>query len=311
MEKINLLEQQTYFLTGLTNQGKSPNTVKNYRTDLNIFNQFLVQKGSDLNLTEITATQLHEYQRFLEQKYNSPNSIRRRVQALRIFFDYLISQHLAQENPIKNMIVSPKVVDKPNPIFFPQIIELKAYLDAQIEIGNEHNQLLATRNLLLFYLIYGGGLKVSDIEKIKLAHINQKSDKYRVMIAHEKKDPYTITMPVQFGALFEVYSDQLERGKQRDQIEFSQLLFNANPFRILKGGLSSRGIEVIFKDLSKAMSFQITARNLRQSCIFKWIGNGVPLSRIKEWMGVQPQYSLKPFEDLIQEAPEKYVFMEL
>ena len=86
----NLEEEQARFLQHLDAQGKSFNTIKNYRTDLNIFKQFLAAKGCDFTLNELNELQVQEYDQFLNHKYNSPNSIRRRVQALRIFFDYLI-----------------------------------------------------------------------------------------------------------------------------------------------------------------------------------------------------------------------------
>ena len=109
MNKLNLIEHQTLFLENLENTGKSFNTLKNYKTDLNIFNQFLIQKGRKLSLGEITHTEVEEYSYFLEKKYNSPNSIRRRVQALRIFFDYLISKEIFDKNPIKTIISKPKI----------------------------------------------------------------------------------------------------------------------------------------------------------------------------------------------------------
>ncbi|MEE2670221.1 MAG: site-specific integrase [Bdellovibrionota bacterium] len=311
MKKLDLLKEQQNFLQALEAKGKSANTLKNYRTDLNIFNQYLAKKGRELILNELTLAEIKEYDHYLEKKYNSPNSIRRRVQALRIFFDFLIEKALIDYNPIKKMVVSPKVVDLPNPTTFFKVKELKAYLSSQIEAANGHEQLLAARNMVLFYLIYGAGLKVSDIEKIKINHVTEAKGLYRVMIAHEKKDPFTVTLPEEFNPIFEHYLTLLEEGKERDKIFFHDLLFNANPFRILKGGLSARGIEIIFKEFSTKLEHSITARSLRQACIFKWIGAGVPLSRVKEWMGVQPQYSLKPFQVLMKDKPSDFAFLEV
>ncbi|MEX1100080.1 MAG: site-specific integrase, partial [Bacteriovoracaceae bacterium] len=118
MEKLDLLKEQQRFLKELELKGKSFNTLKNYRTDLNIFNQFLASKNRPLFLKEISAEQVKDYSRFLEQKYNSPNSIRRRIQALRIFFDWLMEKGLYGDNPIKKALVSPKVVDPPRPLPF-------------------------------------------------------------------------------------------------------------------------------------------------------------------------------------------------
>lgn len=310
MEKIDLSQYQKKFCENLQGQGKSFNTVKNYRTDLNIFNQFLAYKGRDLHISELTTEQIQEYNKYLQAKYSSPNSIRRRVQALRIFFDYLVAQNVYPDNPIKKMVVSPKVVDLPNPPEFHIVKAVFESLNPNL-CSNNYEKLLNLRNKILIQLIYGGGLKVSDIERLHISHITLHESNYRVLIAPEKRDPYTVVMPVEFNELHEEYLGALESQKLNDQVDFDQYLFNGNPYKILKGGLSPRGIEVIFKEFSRVFDIQITAKNIRQACIFKWLGHDVPESRIKEWMGVQPQYSLKPYKDLLELQPSKYCYLEL
>lgn len=311
MNKINITEQQQHFLRELGLSGKSANTIKNYRTDLNIFTGFLASKGRTSVIDNIQLEELKEYQVYLEKKYNSPNSIRRRIQALRLFFDYLITKNLYDENPIKKILTSPKVVDKPRPTLFHQIRELNEYIQLQIESSWDHEKLIHQRNKLILNLIYEGGLKVSDLERLHQAHFTLKDDNYRVMLMPEKRDPITITLPKQCTTVINNYIQSLEAGKNRDQLDFSELLFNANPYKILSGGLSARGIEVIFKEFSKQLNTIYTAKNLRQACIMKWIIQEIPDSRIKEWMGVQPQYSLNPYKDLLAENPSKYCFLHL
>lgn len=310
MENIDLIKEQQGFLKTLEIKGKSFNTIKNYRTDLNIFNQYLVKNKRDLILSEITSEQVRDYSRFLEEKYSSPNSIRRRVQALRIFFDWLIENGKHNENPIKKALVSPKVVDIPRPISFKNVIKIFAYLEGKIETSDGLERLIHMRNKLLFYLIYGAGLKVSDLETLMSSSIFP-GDPSRVMVAHPKRDPYTITLPPKFERFYWQYMEELESRKQTDQIDFDNLLFNANPYKILKGGLSARGIEVIFKDISKKLDFSVTAKNLRQSCIFKWMNQKRKDSQIKEWMGVQPAYSLKPYKSLLEEMPDQFTYQEM
>ena len=89
------------------------------------------------------------------------------------------------------------------------------------------------------------------------------------------------------------------------------MFFNANPYRILKGGLSARGIEVLFKEFSKKLETPMTARSLRQACIFKWMAKDIPQARIKEWMGVRPSYDLKEYIKLREENLDKFQFPEL
>ena len=311
MEKLNLLKLQESFCLSLEAAGKSFNTIKNYKTDLNIFNQFLLSKGRKLSLAEITSQQLKEYGLFLDKKYNSPNSIRRRVQALRIFFDYLIAHDLYSENPIKKMIVAPKVVDIPRPPSFTIILSTYEHLLEKAKSTKAHTKLLYLRNTILIHLIYAGGFKVSDIENIQNAHIKKSKGLYRILVAPLNKEPYMVAMPESYSLVHEEYLELLKKQKEKDQIDFDHYLFNGNPYRILRGGLSSRGIEVTFKELSKKMKTSLTAKNLRQACILKWLNMSRVDSRIKELMGVQPQYNLGPYKKLIEDEPEKFCYLEL
>src|SRR5690606_10671869 len=119
----NLIDKQHEFLRQLEQQGKSFNTVKNYKADLQCFNTFLIQKQQHLRVRSFTTPQVQEYSQYLDQKYGSPNSVRRRVQALRLFFDFLLGQALFPENPLKKMAVSPKVLDAPAPTPFKDVLK--------------------------------------------------------------------------------------------------------------------------------------------------------------------------------------------
>lgn len=308
----NLLIYQDDFLKKLSDQGKSFNTIKNYRADLRCFNNFMLAKKKKLELVEFTTHQAQEYTRFLDEKYQSDNSKRRRVQALRLFFDYLIELGKFDENPIKKVAVSPKVLEKPNPTSYHELKKLMEFLNHKKVNTTGMERLLTLRNEMLIAFIYGAGLKVSDISSLKSGNIlkSTKKDEYRVLIAHPKRDPYTVTLPTSFASLYKEYREFLEKQKERDGIDFDDILFNANPFKILAGGLSPRGCEVIFKEFSKLIGSKITPRSLRQSCIFKWIVQAHPHARIKEWMGVQPVYSLKPYLDVMDDVNAS-TFLEL
>jgi site-specific recombinase XerD len=312
MKKIDLLDEQKNFLTKLENDGKSFNTVKNYRTDLNCYNKYLAANGRELHINGMTLTEVKEYGQHLESLYNSPNSIRRRIQAMRIFFDFLLARGLVESNPLKQAIVSPKKVDIPRPASFPCIIQLYKNLEKQTTSEKNLEKLAAYRNLVLIELIYGGGLKVSDIALLTNQSVFRNNDgEYRVMINHPKRDTYSIELDQNFEKYFTSYQGLLEEQKNKDDIDFENLFYNGNPYKILAGGLSPRGIEVLFKDFSKTLSSKITAKNLRQACVFKWIAMKKNDSTIKEWLGVQPAYSLKPFHELMKNEPDTHMFKEV
>lgn len=299
MKQIELVKEQDQFIANLELKGKSFNTIKNYRTDLNCFNKFVGQSRPDLKITEVTSSEAQEYSRFLIKKYGSPNSIRRRVQALRIFFDFLIEKGEVDHNPIKKVIVAPKLIEAPKPAHFKDIKSLHDFLIVGVNQKTGIERLLYLRNKIIFDLIYNAGLKVSDIAILKTSNILvDKNANYRVLINHPKKDPVSIALGKNFNSFYEEYKTTLLSQCQKDDIEFNDLLFNSNPYAILAGGISPRGIEILFKQLSKKTNSKVTAKCLRQSCIVKWIFQNKSKTSIKEWMGVQPSYSLKYYIDL-------------
>lgn len=309
--EFNLLDKQQEFLKLLEHQGKSFNTVKNYKADLQCFNTFLIDKQQHLKIKSFTTTQVQEYSQYLDKKYDSPNSVRRRVQALRLFFDFLLGQELFPENPLKKMAVSPKVLDNPEPSSFPEVIKTYKLLKKRVKEGEGLNELVHARNVVIFHLIYGAALKVSDLAKLSFSSILKDKNGYRVLVEHPKRDPYSIPLSEVFNKDFQFYKAKLEERLHIEDLDIGELLFNANPYRILSGGLSPRGTELFFEELRRELKTDMTAKSLRQSCIFKWLNMSIPHATIKEWLGVTPSYSLELYLEELKKDPAGKVFLDL
>jgi site-specific recombinase XerD len=310
--ELKLIEEQGLFLKNLETQGKSFNTVKNYKADLNCFNEFLANKQKNLKFKSFTTTQVNEYSQYLEEKYGSPNSIRRRVQALRLFFDFLILKGSFPENPLKKMPVAPKVLDLPRPTPFTQITKFYQHLQKDLkEAQTDLAKCVASRNVILFHLIYGTGLKVSDLAKLPYSAVLKEKDGFRILVQHPKRDPYSIPLPKLFTRDFKIYKELYQAQMKAEGVEFDALLFNSNPYRMISGGLSPRGTELLFEEWRRKLKFEMTAKSLRQSCIFKWLNQKVNETTIKEWLGVAPNYTLELYTDLLAKKPMDYVFSEM
>ena len=302
-QNMDLMKLEDEFFDQLKGMGRSLNTLKNYKTDLECFNQYLKKNKESLDISDFTLPQVEQYGNYLQEKYKSDNSRRRRVQALRIFFDFLVEKQLFNSNPVRKLPTSPKFLDVPRPTPFIDVKTLWVYLLEEEQNPNAMNSLIAKRNQVAFLLIYGAGLKVSDLAKLKRDHILL-GEESRVMVDHPKRDPYSVTLPEIFPFVYKEYLELLEKQKSESQIEFDQLLFNANPYKILSGGLSPRGLEIIFEELRKKLMLTLTPKSLRQACIFKWLHQSHTDTVIKEWMGVAPSYSLK----LYKEHLDKYIY---
>ena len=307
---MDLMALEKEFLQRLES-GRSINTIKNYKTDLECFNRFLKNTQNNLKIDHFTIVEITDYDRYLHHKYKSDNSRRRRIQTLRIFFDFLVEKQIFPNNPVRKLPTSPKFLDIPRPTSFIDIKTLWVQLLEESRSDHPMNKLLAMRNQLLVLMIYGAGLKVSDMSKLKADQLFIKPDEVRVLVTtNAKRDPYTVPLPNIFATIYPEYLQLLESLKKESNIQFDEVLFNANPYRILSGGLSARGIEVVLEELRKKLDIVLTPKSLRQACIFKWLHQRISESLIKEWLGLTPSYCLKSFRETMNDHVYGEEFLE-
>jgi len=213
---------------------------------------------------------------------------------------------------MKKIPVAPKVLDLPKPTPFTQIT--KFYQKLQEEFKGAKTSLgscVAARNLIVFHLIYGAGLKVSDVAQLPMSAVLKDKDGYRILVQHPKRDPYSIPLPKLFNKDFKVYKELYQAEMKLESLDFDALLFNANPYRMISGGLSPRGVELLFEEWRRKLKIEMTAKSLRQSCIFKWLNQKINQTTIKEWLGVAPNYTLELYTGLIEKKPQDFVFSEM
>lgn len=292
---------QTLFFQDLKAKGRSVNTLKNYRTDLDCFNTYLTTSGLRPDLSRFGVGDVQAYGAYLDGRYSADNSRRRRVQALRLFFDFLVENGMFDANPVRKLPTSPKFLDVPRPTAFSEVKTLWEYLLAEEQAPEPLTRLIALRNQVVVLLIYGAGLKVSDLSGLKNQRLLLKSEQPRVMVEHPRRDPYTIPLPEIFLQVWQRYENAVALEKERAGLSFDEVLFAANPHRILAGGLSSRGMEVIFEEIRRKLMITLTPKSLRQACIYKWIKMGHNDATIKEWLGVAPSYSMRPYRDTVKD----------
>jgi site-specific recombinase XerD len=306
-ESATLQNLERKFIHELVLSNKGHNTVKNYRTDLQCFNEFLGPEAQvqPVAFSEFTSKRGDEYAKYLSDRYpQSSNSRRRRVQTLRKFFDYLVDQGLYPVNPVKRLVPSPKILDLPHPTPLIEIQllwqKLKEEEEREEKAGNAYHALLALRNQVIVFLVYQGGLTVSQLAQVKREHIFIYDQAPRIMVTPPKRDTYTIPLPLNFAPLHQKYLQKLAQLMTNFKVpEFPDYLFNGNHFGILSGGLSTRGLELIFENFRHKYHLTLTLKSLRQSCIFLWLHKKISDKQMKEWLGLAPSYSFFPYKQLM------------
>ncbi len=305
MRTINLkdtLTHQRNFLKTAAGKGRSANSLKCYRLDFEVFNSFLTTMENK-EIQNFNKNLVDAFEHFLEKKYKSINSRRRKLQTLRLFFDYLVEKNVYHENPIKKIASAPKSILPPMPTLYPEVFMANDYLrTTALNAESKLEKIIALRNRVLFVLIYECCISVSALSVL------EKDDLFldagpRILVRPKKRDPYTIPIPEHYKPLFSEYLDLLV-SFQNEKFSFKELLFYANSHTILKGSLSPRGIENFFKHIDNHLKISITPKSLRQSGILKWIREGHSEGNLKEWLGVAPSYNFNLYKKYIKDQLE-------
>ena len=232
---------QTFLAHKLTIEGKSKLTVKEYGYDLQTFLRFMVKKPEknedDLKkvnishvdiefIKKITLSDVYEYLMFLSVDLNNGIKARaRKLAAIKAFYKYLtVKTHIIEFDIVKDIEI-PKI-GKALPKYL-ELDESKQLLDS---IDGKTKE----RDFLMLSILLNCGLRVSELQKIKLKDI--KSDRLTVTGKGNKQRQLFLN-EITIDALSEYLS-------VRPQTDISMLFLSC------KGeALSIPGIQYIVKNL--------------------------------------------------------------
>ena len=173
INKINLVNQQAYqnYIDLLNLKSYSKNTIRTYTAE---FAQLLyLIKNKDVNT--LGVEQLKSYLLYCLQILKlSENQVHSRINAIKFYYEQVLKQpKIVMEIP------RPK-----KPSLLPKVIHLQ-------DIAKMIKLTLNLKHKTLLMLVYGMGLRVSEIINLKITDIDSKSMQVHIQGAKEKKDRYT------------------------------------------------------------------------------------------------------------------------
>ncbi len=161
----------------------SPHTIRNYAVDLAAFLAFLSPPAATPPApSSLGVNELREWMADLYDKKLSPVSVRRRVSSLRSFFQYCRIHGLTEQNPAKFLRL-PKAPKK-----VPDVLNADAvnYLVDNIAQPSLQRP-FPKRDRALFEILYGCGLRVSEVVGLDLASMDL-SDRWLRILGKGKKE---------------------------------------------------------------------------------------------------------------------------
>ncbi len=253
------------FLRSLAVANASPHTLRNYASDLKQFAEYLSPPGSAAPaLKGIDHLHIREFLGALYQRKNSRRTAARKLAALRAFFRFLTREGSLAANPAR-LATTPKTPKALPPVLSAE--QANSLVDAAGREGSP-------RDRVIFELLYGCGLRVSELAGLNLDDFDWSQRWIRVRGKGRKE------RLVPFGTKA---AEALERYMHARAGRGGQALL-LNP----RGGrLTGRSIERIVKRYAILFSADpsLHPHSLRHAFATHLLSDGADLRAIQELLG--------------------------
>ena len=154
-----------YFCDALwLEDGLSANTLDSYRRDLHSFMKWLENDVAGASLIDVEGQTLLRYVAFCFSQGKQARTMARHLSVLRRFYQFLRREGRVESDPTLN-VASPKIGRKlPSILVEDEVVSL-------IEAPNINTD-LGLRDRAMLEVLYGSGLRVSELVQLKMAQIN-------------------------------------------------------------------------------------------------------------------------------------------
>ena len=250
----------------------SDNTVDAYLRDLRKLQNYAEFDLEGVGPLQITYENIQEYLYQFSKKKFSERTQARWVSSIKAFFKYLVDDEVRADNPA-TLVEGPKLgLYLPDTLSFVDVERIIKAIDITTELGK--------RNQCMIEVLYGCGLRVSELIDLKISNINFKELYLKV----EGKGNKTRFVPLaRYTA--DLIKDYIEnvRSKYKVNKKCEDILFLNS-----RGSSMSRVIVfIIIKELTEkaGISKKISPHTFRHSFATHLLQNGADLRYIQEMLG--------------------------
>ncbi len=252
---------------------KAENTLIAYERDLTAFEKYLAGRGTD-SLSKCTDNDAISYVLQLSNENKSKPTINRKVSALRMYYEYLISKGVITENPftrIKAIKTDKRQID------YLTVEEAAKLMDLP---GDDAKGL---RDKALLEFMYGTGARVTEVVRLRFSDVNLRMN--FVTLRDVNDESRIVPLGSYASAAMKAYFDKsydVIKGRAHDDDDFVFVNFRGEP-------LTRQGIWKILKDYGQMLGLEtrMTPQILRDSFAVHILQNGGDLKTLQELMGFE------------------------
>ena len=241
----------------------SKNTIKGYEEDIIFFKQYLTKKN--YQILKVDYQLIREFYNYMDQQKLSKNTISRKISSIRNLYKYLARHGYIAYNPF-SLTKGPKK-DKllPKFLYYNELEELFNACDTTTLYG--------LRDRLILEILYATGLRVGELEYVKINDIDTYQNTIKVLGKGNKE------RIVYYGEYTKEILDKYLKHR-KDKCQY--LLINNRKER-----LTSRGIRYILNKIIKQTSLntKISPHMLRHTFATHLLNEGCDLLTVQELLG--------------------------
>ncbi len=242
-------------------KGLSQNTIDAYRRDLGDFFDYY----SEVELDKIQRTQINTYVRNLHERDYSPTSITRKIASLRGFFKWVCANEISPADPTLTL-EQPKVPQR-----LPKVMTMQ-------EINEILNQDLTKIQRVMLELLYGCGLRVSELVNLKINNYDLKG-KFLECTGKGSKDRI-VPMGNKACEAIRDYLNERDFLIKKFNLATKQLLINDKGKNVTR-----QEVYTFIHEQGKKIHKAISPHTLRHSFATHLLENGADLRVVQELLG--------------------------
>lgn len=250
----------------------SDNSIYAYSHDIEIFRQYLNETDHSLLLNQIKQEDIELFFKYLYDLGLSASSQARILSGIKKFFSYLSQEKIITENP-SILLSSPSIGrNLPDVLTYNEISSMINNIDLSLPFGH--------RNKAIIEVLYGCGLRVSELISLKISDIYNKDEFIKVIGKGNKER----LIPIGKGILKSIYLYiEGERNIQNINKKNTDVLF----INKRGTGLSRQMIYIIIRELAQKSGIKkkIGPHTLRHSFATHLIEGGADLRAIQQMLG--------------------------
>ncbi len=273
MNDIEVIAKYMDYLANVKNY--SSNTVVSYHKDIEEFLEFIKSEKMAAGLLQIRNDRVcKNYISYLSSLKLASTSINRKLSSLRSFYEFLLKNNYVKNNFFEE-VNAPKA-----PKRLPKMIK-ESEIEMLFNICDK-NTPLGLRNYCILEVLYGCGLRVSELCNIEIKDIDFIE---QTIVVHGKGSKDRVAI------MFEDMANDLKRYISTYRLD---LLYHSNEQNnryvfLNKNGttLTPRGVRVILNKLISdcGETFHLSPHMLRHSFATALLNNGADLRSVQELLG--------------------------